>query len=210
LKTIRIALTKGRLEEDSVELFKRAALDCSALEDKKRKLLFPIEGGKYEVVLAKALDVITYVEHGVCDVGITGKDIIMEYGSSFYEVLDLNFGCCRFAVAGPSDLKLFDGWQQKKIATKYPKAASEYFRSKGVDVEIIRIDGSGELAPILKLSDAIFDIVQTGNTLKENGLVILEEVCPISARMIVNNAAMKMKKAEIEELINKLSGALEA
>lgn len=198
---IRIALTKGRLEKSIVGLFKELGYDCSQLEEKGRKLLIPIPNRQIEVVLAKSADVITYVEHGVCDVGIVGKDTILESGGTFYEVLDLGFGKCRFALAVPKGSDFYSGYSTKRIATKYPKVARTYFESKGMDVEVIKIEGSVELAPLLSLADGIVDIVETGTTLKENGLEVIEEIRNVSARFIVNEASMKMKKAEIEELI---------
>lgn len=205
---IRIALTKGRLEKNSAELFEKAGYNCEELLSKGRRLVFKIGGGDIEVVLAKANDVITYVEHGVCDIGIVGKDTIMEGTPDFYEILDLGFGKCRFALAGKKDVPFFDGYNKKVIASKYPKVTKSYFDSKGMDVEIIKIDGSVELAPILGLSDAIVDIVETGSTLKENGLEVIEEIAPVSARLIVNMASMKMKKQEIDCFIERLTKVL--
>jgi len=207
---IRIALTKGRLEKNTMELFEKIGLDCTNLKEKGRKLILPITGTNIEIVLAKAADVITYVEHGVCDVGIVGKDTIMEDGHSFYEVLDLGFGKCRFALAGQVDKDFYTGYNAKRIATKYPNVARSFFEEKCMNVEIIKIEGSVELAPLLGLSDAIVDIVETGTTLKENGLEIYEEICPISARMIVNIPSMKLKKEEIEKLIDLIENKKEA
>lgn len=201
---IRIALTKGRLEKNSVALFEKVGYDCTELNDKGRKLIFKLGNANIEVVLAKANDVITYVEHGVCDIGIVGKDTIMESGKAFYEIMDLGFGKCRFALAGVKDVPFYEGYNKKVIATKYPVVARTFFDSKGMDVEIIKIEGSVELAPILKLSDAIVDIVETGSTLKENGLEIIEDIANVSARVIVNIASMKMRKKEIDEFINKV------
>ena len=200
--SIRIALTKGRLEKSIVDLFDEIGYNCDNLKDKGRKLLLAIPNKKMDVVLAKAADVITYVEHGVCDVGIVGKDTIMESGGTFYEVLDLGFGKCRFALAVPKGSDFYSGYSTKRIATKYPKVASAYFESKGMDVEVIKIEGSVELAPLLSLADGIVDIVETGTTLKENGLEVIEEIRNISARLIVNVASMKLKKAEIDRLIS--------
>jgi len=199
---IRIALTKGRLENSIIRLFDEIGYDTTYMKDKGRKLLLPIPGKNIEIVLAKAADVITYVEHGVCDVGIVGKDTIMETGGTFYEVLDLGFGKCKFALAVPKGSDFYGGYRTKRIATKYPKVASAWFESKGMDVEVIRIEGSVELAPLLSLADGIIDIVETGTTLRENGLEIVEVIRNISARLIVNVASMKMKKAEIEDLIS--------
>ncbi len=205
MKPLRIALTKGRLEKDTVGLLENAGFDCMAVREKGRKLILPIGNGEIEVVLAKAADVITYVENGVCDLGVVGKDTIMENGRSFYEILDLGFGRCRFALAGKSGTDFFSGHKEKTIATKYPNVTRTFFEGKGMDIRIIKIEGSVELAPLLGLADAIVDIVETGSTLKENGLVIIEDnVAPISARLIANTASLKLRKAEIEELADKM------
>ena len=205
MKPLRIALTKGRLEKDTVSLLESAGYDCTAVREKGRRLILPIGNGEIEVVLAKAADVITYVENGVCDLGVVGKDTIMENGRSFYEILDLGFGKCRFALAGKASKDFFAGYNEKTIATKYPNVTRHFFEGKGMDIRIIKIEGSVELAPLLGLSDAIVDIVETGSTLKENGLVIIEDnVAPISARLIANNASLKLRKKEIETLANKM------
>ena len=200
-KPLRLALTKGRLEKKTHALLSSAGVDMSELENKGRRLIIPLAGANIEIMLAQAPDVITYVEHGVCELGIVGKDTIMEHATTFYEILDLGFGACRFALAGKKDTDFYSGYGKKVIATKYPNIAKEFFASKGIDIEIIKIEGSVELAPILGLSDAIIDIVETGETLKENGLVIIEEFAPISARLIVNQAAMKMKKNQIDDFV---------
>lgn len=207
MKPLRIALTKGRLEKDTVALLEKVGLDCEAVKNKGRRLILPVGSGQYEVVLAKAADVITYVEHGVCDLGVVGKDTITEYGGSYYEVLDLGFGRCRFAVAAPKGADLWSGYSAKTIATKYPNIARAFFESRGMDVRIIKIEGSVELAPLLGLSDAIVDIVETGSTLKENGLEVVESICNISARLIVNTASLKLRKQEIEQLVDLLERA---
>ena len=208
MRPLRLALTKGRLEQDTVGLLERMGCDCEALRNKGRKLIIPIPGRNIDVVLAKAADVITYIEHGVCDIGVVGKDTILEHGLAFYEVLDLGFGKCRFALAGPEGADFYSGYSSKRIATKYPKVAREFFEKKGMDVEIIKIEGSVELAPLLGLSDAIVDIVETGNTLRENGLRVIEEICPVSARMIINIASMKLRKQEIERLIQDIENVM--
>ena len=210
MKPLRIALTKGRLERDTVAMFERIGFDCTAVHEKGRKLILPIGDNQFEVVLAKAADVITYVEHGVCDLGVVGKDTIIENGSRFYEVLDLGFGKCKFALAAPKGTDFYSGYASKTIATKYPNVARSFFEGKGMDVKIIKIEGSVELAPLLGLSDAIIDIVETGSTLKENGLEVIEKVCDISARLIVNTASMKLRKQEIDTLINQMEQAKEA
>lgn len=207
MKPLRIALTKGRLEKDTVELFEKIGYDCSAVRNKGRKLILPV-GDRIEVVLAKAADVITYVEHGVCDLGVVGKDTIMENGSRFYEVLDLGFGRCRFALAGPKGKDFYEGFSEKTVASKYPNVTRAFFESKAMDVRVIKIEGSVELAPLLGLSDAIVDIVETGSTLRENGLEVKETVADISARLIVNTASMKLRKQEIESLSAKMEEAI--
>lgn len=206
MKPLRIALTKGRLEKKTVELFKTIGYDCEALENKGRKLILPV-GDNIEAVLAKAADVITYVEQGVCDLGVVGKDTIMENGTGFYEVLDLGFGRCRFALAAPKGSDFWSGYSSRTIATKYPNVTRAYFATKAMDVRVIKIEGSVELAPLLGLSDAIVDIVETGTTLKENGLEVINTVADISARLIVNTASMKLRKKEIEELVSKMETA---
>ena len=196
MKPLRIALTKGRLERDTVGLFEEMGLDCSALREKGRKLILPVGNGEIEAVLAKAADVITYVEHGV-----------LENGTGFYEILDLGFGKCRFALAGPKNRDFFGGYSAKTIATKYPNVTRNYVEEKGMDVRIIKIEGSVELAPLLGLSDAIVDIVETGSTLKENGLEVIDDVAPISARLIANVASLKLRKQEIEDLADRMEAA---
>lgn len=203
-KPIRIALTKGRLEKDTVGLFEKIGYDCTAVRGKGRKLILPVDDGNMEVVLAKANDVITYVEHGVCDIGVVGKDTIMEMQGKFFEVLDLGFGRCKFALAAKKGSSFYGGHNVKTIATKYPNIARSFFESKGMDIDIVKIEGSVELAPLLELSDGIVDIVETGTTLKENGLEVIEDICPISARLIVNMVSMKLRQQEIEEFVAKI------
>lgn len=207
LKKVKIALTKGRLEKKAIEIFKTININTKELEDKGRKLIFNCENEEYniEFFLVKAKDVETYVEYGAADIGIVGKDTLMETNREFYEVLDLNVGKCKFALAALPSFKLDQGYNRKKIATKYPNIAREYFRKKGMDVELIKIEGSVELGPIVGLADAIVDIVETGNTLRENGLVVVEDICEISARMIVNKASMKTKRDEIIKIIENVS-----
>lgn len=206
MKKLRIALTKGRLEMQTVDLFQKMGLDCDALINKGRRLILPV-GDRYEAVLAKAADVITYVEHGVCDIGIVGKDTIVENGKSFYEVCDLELGKCNFCLAGKAGGDFYSGYNAKRIATKYPNVTKAFFEGKGMDVKIIKIEGSVELAPLLDLSDAIVDIVETGTTLRENGLEVYEKIMPISARVIVNTASMKLRRAEIDAFLQAIEKA---
>lgn len=200
--SLRIALTKGRLEKQTVALFEKMGLDCDELINKGRRLILKVND--YEVVLAKAADVITYVEHGVCDIGVVGRDTIAENGKSFYEMMDLNLGKCDFALATKKGFDFYDGFNTKRIATKYPNVTKVYFEGRGMDVKIIKIEGSVELAPLLELADGIVDIVETGTTLKENGLEVIEKIMPISARVIVNMASMKLKRDEIDDFLEKL------
>ncbi len=202
--TIRIALTKGRLEKKTLARMKAAGYDISELESPSRKLIFRLPDTNIEVVLAKAADVITYVEHGVCDLGVVGKDTIMEKGGSFYEMVDLGFGKCRFALATKKGKNVYGNYRTPVIATKYPEVTRAFFSRKNMDVETIKIEGSVELAPLLELADAIVDIVETGSTLKENGLEVIEDVAPISARVIVNLASAKMNKTAIQRIISDL------
>lgn len=198
---LRIALTKGRLQDKSVELFEGAGLDCAPVRQPGRRLIHALPNYPLDVVLAKAPDVITYVEHGVCDLGIVGKDTILEQGRSFYEVLDLGFGKCRFALAVKEGTDFYGTYKTRRVASKYPNVTRTFFEKKGMDVSIIKIEGSVELAPILNLADAIVDIVETGATLRENGLVPIEDVAQVSARLIVNTASMKLYKEQILSLI---------
>ena len=200
-RSIRIALTKGRLEKDTVGLFEKLGFDCTAIYEKGRKLILPVPDGNLEVVLAKANDVITYVEHGVCDMGVVGKDTIMEMKGKFFELVDLGFGRCKFALATKKGYDFYSGYGVKTIATKYPNVARSFFEKKGMDTEIIKIEGSVELAPLLELADGIVDIVETGTTLKENGLEVIEDVAPISARLIANTVSLKLRRTEIDRLI---------
>lgn len=208
MNKLKLAITKGRLLEKSAKMFELAGIECSALLSPGRQLVLPVGGGTMEAVLAKAPDVITYVEHGVCDLGIVGKDTIIEHATNLYEILDLGFGRCRFAVAGPKDTDFFTCGDRRVVATKYINVSKRYLEKKQIDAELIKIDGSVELAPLLGLSDVIIDIVETGSTLKANGLEVLEEVCPVSARLVVNTAALKLRKREIEELTARLAAAV--
>ena len=205
---IRIAITKGRLLDKSVQLFEKAGLDCGPIKDPGRRLIHSVPNYPLDAVLAKAPDVITYVEHGVCDLGIVGRDTILEKGGAFYEVLDLGFGKCRFALAVKEGTDFYGTYKTRRIASKYPEVTRAFFEKKGMDVDIIKIEGSVELAPILGLTDAIVDIVETGATLKANGLVPIETVAEVSARLIVNTASMKLYKNQINDFIAKCEAEL--
>ena len=195
--SISIALTKGRLEDETVKLLEKAGYGVSELKNKGRKLVFNDTKKDISYFLVKAKDTITYVEHGVADIAVVGKDTLMESQENYYEVLDLKFGKCKFIVAALPNNNIFKQVGHIKIGTKYPKVAKEYFSSRGMDVEIIKIEGSVELAPILGICNGIVDIMETGTTLKENGLAVLDDICNISARVIVNKSSFKMKSDEI-------------
>ena len=205
---MRIAITKGRLLDKSVQLFEQAGLDCGPIKDPGRRLIHSVPNYPLDAVLAKAPDVITYVEHGVCDLGIVGKDTILEKGGAFYEVLDLGFGKCRFALAVKEGADFYGTYKTRRIASKYPEVTRSFFERKGMDVDIIKIEGSVELAPILNLADAIVDIVETGATLRANGLIPVETVAEVSARLIVNTASMKLYKNQINDFIAKCEAEL--
>ena len=201
---LRIALTKGRLQDKSVELFEAMGLDCSPVRNPGRRLIHALPNYPLDAVLAKAPDVITYVEHGVCDLGVVGKDTILEKSGAFYEVLDLGFGRCRFALAVKKGSDFYGTYKTRRIASKYPNVTRSFFEGKGMDVDIIKIEGSVELAPILNLADGIVDIVETGATLRENGLEPIEDVAQVSARLIVNTASMKLYKNEITDFLSRV------
>ena len=209
---LTFALGKGRLAKKTMETFEKIGITCEEMKDSKtRKLIFVNEDLKIKIFLAKGPDVPTYVEYGAADIGIVGEDTILEEGRNIYEVLDLGYGKCRMCVCGPKESKeLLEHQQLIRVATKYPRIAKNYFYDKKHQtVEIIKLNGSIELAPIVGLSEVIVDIVETGSTLKENGLEVLEEVCPLSARMVVNQVSMKMDYERITKLIADLKGALE-
>ena len=204
---ITFALTKGRLAKTTLDLFETIGVTCEEMKDKdSRKLIFVNEQLGLKFFLAKGPDVPTYVEYGAADVGIVGKDTIMEEGRKLYEVLDLGFGKCRMCVCGPQSAKEYLQHKELiRVATKYPNIAKDYFyNKKHQTVEIIKLNDSIELAPIVGLSEVIVDIVETGSTLRENGLTVLEEICPLSARMVVNQVSMKMEQERIWSLIDRL------
>lgn len=202
--SLAIALTKGRLEKKTIELLEQKGYGIEKLRDKGRQLVFEDTKKDVKYFLVKANDCITYVEHGVADVGVVGKDTLMEGGKDYYELLDLGFGRCKFIVGGMEGKNPLEKTGHVKIGTKYPNVAMDYFQRKGMDIEIIKIDGSVELSPVLGLCDGIVDIMETGATLKENGLVVYDEVADISARLIVNKAAFKTKRAEVMQILKDL------
>ena len=201
---LTFALGKGRLAQKTLELFEQIGITCEEMKDKNtRKLIFVNEELKLRFFLAKGPDVPTYVEYGAADIGVVGKDTILEENRNVYEVLDLGFGKCRMCVCGPASAKeLLQHHERIRVASKYTRIAKEYFYDKKHQtVDIIKLNGSVELGPLVELSDVIVDIVETGSTLHENGLEVLEEVCPLSARMIVNPVSMQMEAERIKNLV---------
>ena len=210
---LTFALGKGRLANKTLELLEQLGITCEEMKDKNsRKLIFVNEELKLKFFLSKGPDVPTYVEHGAADIGVVGKDTIIEENRRVYEVLDLGFGKCRMCVCGPSSAReLLQHHERIRVATKYPLIAMDYFyNKKHQTVDIIKLNGSVELGPIVGLSDVIVDIVETGSTLRENGLEVLEEVCPLSARMIVNQVSMKMEYERINKLIHDMKKLVKA
>ena len=207
MRYLTFALGKGRLANQTLELFEKIGITCEEMKDKNsRKLIFTNEELKLRFFLAKGPDVPTYVEYGAADIGVVGKDTILEEGRKVHEVLDLGYGKCKMCVCGYKDAApLLQHHELIRVATKYPNIAKDYFyNKKHQTVEIIKLNGSIELAPIVGLSEVIVDIVETGSTLRENGLEVLEEECPLSARMIVNPVSMRMESERIKNLLMKL------
>ena len=206
-KYLTFALAKGRLANQTLALFEEMGISCEEMKDKNtRKLIFVNEEWKLKFFLAKGPDVPTYVEYGAADIGVAGRDTVLEENRNVYEVLDLGFGKCRMCVCGPESAReLLLHHERIRVASKYPNIAKDYFyNKKHQTVDIIKLNGSVELGPIVGLSDVIVDIVETGSTLKENGLGVLEEICPLSARMIVNQVSMQMETERIREIITQL------
>ena len=205
---LKIALAKGRLLDHTIELFKGAGFDISAVKREKRKLKFVFEELGLEAMIVKPMDVTTYVEYGVADVGIAGKDVIVENRADVYEPLDLGFGYCRMVVAQPKDLELPTFGVGLKVATKYPRIAERFYGKRGIPVEIIHLYGSVELAPLVGLAHQIVDLVETGTTLRENGLVEVETIFEVTARLIVNRSSMRVKYQEINRFMDRIEAAL--
>lgn len=208
MKYLTVALAKGRLAELAMDTFINLGMDCSQMKEKTRKLIFTDEVNKVKFIMVKASDVPAYVEHGAADIGIVGKDTILEENRKLYEMVDLGFGKCSMCVCGPVELMdKYDKITNLRVASKYTGIADKFFREeKGMTVEIIKLNGSVELAPLVGLSHVIVDIVETGKTLRENGLDVLEEICPLSARLVVNRVSMKMEKERIMNIVNEFKG----
>jgi len=205
---LRIALAKGRIALQAAELFESIGINCSPLREGTRKLIIRDPGSMVEFILVKPKDVAKYVELGAVDMGVVGKDMLLEQQPDLYEVLDLGIGKCRMVVAGPKKPQVFLNKAVKVVATKYPVTAQNYFREKRESIQVVNLDGSVELAPLVGLSNVIVDLVETGRTLEENGLVILDEICPISARLVVNRVSLKMENERINKVLKALRQAL--
>lgn len=207
MRYLTFALAKGRLAKKTLTYLEQIGIEMEEMKDPDtRKLIFINEELKIKMFLSKASDVPTYVEYGAADIGVVGKDTILEEGRKLYEVMDLGFGKCRMCVCGPESAReLLKHQQLIRVASKYPNIAKDYFNNiKHQTVEVIKLHGSVELAPIVGLSEVIVDIVETGTTLKENGLMVLEEICPLSARVVVNQVSMKMENERITGILNAL------
>lgn len=201
---ITFALPKGRILEDSMELFGKIGITCTEMEEKNRKLVFENKEQKFRFMAVRATDVPTYVEYGCADIGVVGKDTLLEQNKDLYEPLDLNFGYCRLVVAEPQALREHDdpaSWSNIRVATKYPNVTERYFAARGIQVELIKLYGSIELAPLVGLSERIVDLVSTGATLRDNGMVEVETIAEITTRLIVNRASLKTKHARISRII---------
>jgi ATP phosphoribosyltransferase len=205
---LRIALAKGRIALQAVELFENIGINCSPVREGTRRLIIRDPGSMVEFILVKPKDVAKYVELGAVDMGVVGKDMLLEQQPDLYEVLDLGIGKCRMVVAGPEKPRVFLNRAVKVVATKYPVTARNYFREKRESIQVVNLDGSVELAPLVGLSNVIVDLVETGRTLEENGLVILDEICPISARLVVNKVSLKMENERINKVLKALRQAL--
>ena len=208
MEYLNVALPKGRLGDKVYDMFEKAGFECPSIKETNRKLIFENEETKVRYFWVKPSDVAIYVERGAADIGVAGKDILLEYEPDIYELLDLNIGKCRMAVAAPKGFK--DNKKKTlKVATKFANIAKDYYTKIGRDIDIIHLNGSIEIAPILGLSDVIVDIVETGTTLKENNLEVYETIVPISARLIANKTSFKFKGEQIEKLMKELSKQIE-
>ena len=207
---LKIALAKGRLAKDTLSLIAKCGVDISYVDLKSRKLIFENDKKDMQFILVKPTDVPTYVERGVADIGIVGKDTLMEHDSNVYEMLDLGFGKCKLAFAGMKGYKTTGGSDFiLRVATKYPNITREIFELRAQHVDIIKLNGSVELGPLVGLSDLIFDIVESGSTIRENGLDVFEEICDVSARLIVNKVSLKVKRERIVPLVSDMKRILE-
>lgn len=211
MRYLTVALAKGRLAEIAMDMFSSIGINCDEMKEKTRKLIFTDEEHKMKFILVKASDVPTYVEYGAADIGIVGKDTLLEENKNLYEMIDLGFGKCKMAVCGPIEMKdKLHKMNDLRVASKYTHIAEKYFHEEvGQTIELIKLNGSVELAPLVGLSDVIVDIVESGKTLKENGLDVLEDVCPLSAWFVVNKVSMKMHTDRIMDIVEKFKGQIE-
>ena len=209
MRQITIALAKGRLAEKTIEILEKCGVDCAPLKKDTRKLVLCDGEGKYRFIFVKPADVPTYIERGAADMGVVGKDTLLEESKDIYEMLDLKFGACAMCVAGFADKNNSITQNKLRVASKYVRVAKDYYASKGIDVDIIKLTGSVEPGPVIGLTDVIVDIVESGKTLEANGLVVLEEICKLSARLVVNKVSLKTKKDEVLPLVNKMSEIVE-
>jgi ATP phosphoribosyltransferase len=205
MNKLTIAMPKGRIFEEAVDLLRKAGLAIPPEFEDSRRLIIPVEEIGINFILAKPTDVPTYVEYGVADIGVVGKDVLLEEERDVYELLDLQISHCRLSVAGLPDWKPTEA---PRVATKYPRVASRYFREQGAQVEVIKLNGSIELAPLIGLADRIVDIVSTGRTLEENGLVELEQIMPITTRLIANRVSYRMKNEPVDYIVEKFASVL--
>jgi len=209
--TITFALPKGRIMQDSMELFAQVGVTCPEMAEENRKLVFENREDQFRFMAVRATDVPTYVEYGCADIGVVGKDTLLEQGKDLYEPLDLNFGYCRLVVAEPKELSDRDdpaNWSNIRVATKYPNITERYFASKGIQVELIKLYGSIELAPLVGLSERIVDLVSTGKTLRDNGMIEVETIAEVTTRLVVNRASMKTKHKRIMAIIEGLEAVV--
>lgn len=209
---LTVALPKGRIQKDTMMLLKGIGIECPEMESGSRKLIFELPEKKIHFMVVRATDVPTYVEYGAADIGVVGKDVLAEQEKDLYEPLDLKFGYCRMVVAEPEELIKRDNpseWTHVRIATKFPNITERFFREKGIQVELIKLYGSIELAPLVGLSERIVDLVSTGETMKQNGLVEVEEIMEITSRLIVNRASLKTRYERINNLINRMKEELD-
>lgn len=204
MNQLTIAMAKGRLADEAIKIFTRCGIDCSPLLEPTRKLVLFDKENKFKFIFVKPSDVPTYIEHGVADIGIVGKDTLMEENKDIFEMADLKFGACKMCVAGYPEKAHSITSNNLKVASKYVNIAKEYYSSRGINAEIIKLNGSVELGPVIGLSDLIVDIVESGKTLEANGLVVLEEICEITARLVVNKTSLKTKSGEILPLLENI------
>ncbi len=209
MRQITVALAKGRLAEKTVEILEKCGINCGPLKADTRKLVLFDAENKYRFIFVKPADVPTYIERGAADIGVVGKDTLLEESKDIYEMLDLKFGACKMCVAGFKERKDSITQNNLRVASKYVNVAKDFYASKGVDVDIVKLTGSVELGPVIGLTDVIVDIVESGKTLEANGLVVLEEICRLSARLVVNKVSLKTRKDEIMPLIAKISEVID-